>query len=114
MAEDSDLEKTEPATPKRIEKSREDGQVARSQELTTFTVLMASAAGVWFMGNKLIDDLLSIVKNGMQLNRELAFGRKSPRHDVHLMTSCFEILPVRSMSHSQRGHLTCAEPPVGS
>lgn len=73
MAEDSDLEKTEPATPKRIEKSREDGQVARSQELTTFTVLMASAAGVWFMGGKLIDDLLSIVKNGIQLDRELAF-----------------------------------------
>lgn len=73
MAEGSDLEKTEPATPKRIEKSREDGQVARSQELTTFTVLMASAAGVWFMGSKLIDDLLSLVKNGMQLNREMAF-----------------------------------------
>ena len=36
MAEDSDLERTEPATPKRIEKAREDGQVARSQELTTF------------------------------------------------------------------------------
>ena len=73
MAEGSDLEKTEPATPKRIEKSREDGQVARSQELTTFTVLMASAAGVWFMGSKLIDDLLAIVKNGIQLDRELAF-----------------------------------------
>lgn len=73
MADDSDLEKTEPATPKRIEKSREDGQVARSQELTTFTVLLASAAGVWVMGGKLIDDLLAIVKNGMQLSRELAF-----------------------------------------
>ncbi len=73
MAEDSDLEKTEPATPKRIEKAREDGQVARSQELTTFTVLMASAAGVLFLGGKLIDDLLSIVKNGIQLNRDLAF-----------------------------------------
>ena len=70
MAEGSDLEKTEPATPKRIEKSREDGQVARSQELTTFTVLMASAAGVWFMGSKLIDDLLAIVKNGIQLDRD--------------------------------------------
>ncbi|MDH5552805.1 MAG: flagellar biosynthesis protein FlhB [Nitrosomonas sp.] len=74
MAEDSDLEKTEPATPKRIEKAREDGQVARSQELTTFTVLMAAAAGVLFLGGKLIEDLLAIVKNGIQLNRELAFN----------------------------------------
>jgi len=48
------------------------------------------------------------------LKRELIFGRKSPRQDVHRITSCFEILPVRKMSRSQRGHLTCAEPPVGS
>jgi len=48
------------------------------------------------------------------LKWELAFGRKRPRQEVHRITSCFEILPVRRMSCSQRGHLTCAEPPVGS
>ncbi|MBX7021155.1 hypothetical protein EX238_23300, partial [Providencia rettgeri] len=32
MAEDSDLEKTEPASPRRLEKAREEGQVARSRE----------------------------------------------------------------------------------
>ena len=48
------------------------------------------------------------------LIRESAFGRNRPRQDVHRITSCFEIFPVRRMSRSQRGHLTRADPPVGS
>ncbi|PTQ77185.1 flagellar biosynthetic protein FlhB [Nitrosomonas oligotropha] len=73
MAEDSDLERTEEATPKRIEKAREEGQVARSLELTTFTVLLASSAGILFMGSGMMDKLLKLMKAGMQLDRELAF-----------------------------------------
>ncbi|NBQ67638.1 MAG: flagellar type III secretion system protein FlhB [Nitrosomonadaceae bacterium] len=73
MAEDSDLERTEEATPKRIEKAREEGQVARSLELTTFTVLLAAAAGILFMGTGMMDKLLKLMKAGMQLDRELAF-----------------------------------------
>lgn len=73
MAEDSDLERTEEATPKRLEKAREEGQVARSQELTTFTLLMAAAAGIMFMGAGLMDKLLRIMKAGMQMERDLAF-----------------------------------------
>ncbi|MBL8499613.1 MAG: flagellar type III secretion system protein FlhB [Nitrosomonas sp.] len=73
MAEDSDLERTEEATPKRIEKAREEGQVARSLELTTFTVLLASAAGILFMGTSMMDKLLKLMKAGMQMDRELAF-----------------------------------------
>ncbi|UJP02546.1 MAG: flagellar type III secretion system protein FlhB [Nitrosomonas sp.] len=73
MAEDSDLERTEEATPKRIEKAREEGQVARSLELTTFTVLLASAAGILFMGTGMMDKLLKLMKAGMQMDRELAF-----------------------------------------
>jgi flagellar biosynthetic protein FlhB len=74
MAEDSDLERTEEATPKRIEKAREEGQVARSMELTTFTVLLASSAGILFMGSGMMDKLLKIMKAGMQMER-LAFQR---------------------------------------
>ncbi|MBP6056902.1 MAG: flagellar type III secretion system protein FlhB [Nitrosomonas sp.] len=73
MSEESDLERTEPATPKRIEKAREEGQVARSQELTTFALLMVAAAGMVFLGADLMDKLLRIMKVGMQLERELAF-----------------------------------------
>ena len=42
--EDSDLERTEEASQRRIEQAREKGQIARSRELTTFAVLMVAAA----------------------------------------------------------------------
>ncbi len=73
MAEESDLEKTEEATPKRLEKAREEGQVARSLELTTFSVLLVAAAGLLFMGADMIDKLMRIMKVGMQMERDLAF-----------------------------------------
>jgi flagellar biosynthetic protein FlhB len=47
MAEESDLEKTEPATPRRLEKAREEGQVVRSRELNTFLLLLAGVGGLW-------------------------------------------------------------------
>ncbi len=73
MAEESDLERTEPATPKRLQKAREEGQVARSQELTTFALLMVAAAGLLFLGTGVMEKLLKIMQAGMQLERELAF-----------------------------------------
>jgi flagellar biosynthesis protein FlhB len=47
VAEDSDLEKTESATPRRLEKAREEGQVARSRELSTFALLVAGFGMVY-------------------------------------------------------------------
>ncbi|MCE7915814.1 MAG: flagellar type III secretion system protein FlhB [Nitrosomonas sp. PRO4] len=73
MAEESDLERTEPATPKRLQKAREEGQVARSQELTTFALLMVAAAGLLFLGSAVMEKLIKIMQVGMQLERELAF-----------------------------------------
>ncbi|TXI19743.1 MAG: flagellar type III secretion system protein FlhB [Nitrosomonas sp.] len=73
MAEESDLERTEPATPKRLQKAREEGQVARSQELTTFALLMVAAAGLLFLGSAVMEKLIKIMQAGMQLERELAF-----------------------------------------
>ncbi|SET19999.1 flagellar biosynthetic protein FlhB [Nitrosomonas marina] len=73
MAEDSDLERTEEATPQRIQKAREEGQVARSQELTTFVLLLTAAAGLIFMGGKLVEQLSDIMHAGMQIDRNMAF-----------------------------------------
>jgi flagellar biosynthetic protein FlhB len=44
MAEESDQERTESASPQRLQKAREEGQVVQSRELGTFLVLMASGA----------------------------------------------------------------------
>ncbi|MER2511352.1 flagellar biosynthesis protein FlhB [Nitrosomonas ureae] len=73
MSEESDLERTEEATPRRLEKAREEGQVVRSQELTAFTLLMAAAVGILMMGSALMEKLVKIMQSGMQLDRELAF-----------------------------------------
>jgi len=73
MSEESDLERTEEATPHRLQRAREEGQVVRSQELTTFVLLMAAGAGLLFMGPGLMEQLLKIMKAGMQLDRDLAF-----------------------------------------
>ncbi|HLS41790.1 MAG TPA: flagellar biosynthesis protein FlhB [Paenalcaligenes sp.] len=63
MAEESDLEKTEPATPRRLEKAREEGQVARSRELATFLLLAVGVATLWFSGGFMFRTLNSIMRN---------------------------------------------------
>ncbi len=74
MAEqDSDLEKTELPTPRRLEKAREEGQVARSRELSTFTVVMAGGAGIWMMGSTLSDQLILLIREGLTVDAGLVF-----------------------------------------
>lgn len=53
MADESDLEKTEAASPRRLEKAREEGQIARSRELGTFMMLAAGVAAIWLGGGSL-------------------------------------------------------------
>jgi flagellar biosynthesis protein FlhB len=73
VSQDSDLEKTEPASPRRLEKAREDGQVPRSPELSTFAVLIAAGSGLWLMGDHLTGQLRSLIKGGMQVPRDVGF-----------------------------------------
>lgn len=65
MAEDSDLEKSEAATPRRLEKAREEGQVARSRELNTFMLLAGGVAGLWVMGKELYQTLTGLIRSSM-------------------------------------------------
>ena len=73
MAEDSDLEKTEQATPKRIEKAREDGDVPRSKELATVSVLLTMLVGIWASGAQLTQALKTNMAAGLTLPRNLVF-----------------------------------------
>jgi flagellar biosynthetic protein FlhB len=74
MAEDSDAEKTEPASAKRLEQAREEGDVPRSREVATFTVLMAAGAGLWMTGDGLIRQLETVLVSGLQLDQEQIFN----------------------------------------
>ena len=73
MAEESDLEKTEPASPRRLEKAREEGDVPRSRELATCTILLAAGAGMWMLGDRMIAQISRTVSVGLTLEREHAF-----------------------------------------
>src|SRR5207248_2100315 len=74
MAEDSDAEKTEPASAKRLEQAREEGDVPRSREVATFTVLMAAGAGLWMTGGGLVRQLSSALASGLSLDQEQIFN----------------------------------------
>jgi flagellar biosynthetic protein FlhB len=70
---ESDLEKTEPASPRRLEEAREKGQVPRSPELTTFAVLMAAGASLYVTGGTAIGRLAAMMESALTLDREAAF-----------------------------------------
>ena len=74
MSEDSDAEKTEDASPRRIEKAREEGDVPRSRELATFAVLMTAGACLWAFGGMLIETLGRTLKSGLTLDREQVYN----------------------------------------
>lgn len=90
MAEESGLERTEPASERRREQAREEGQVARSRELSTLTLLVAAGGGLWFMGLGLADKLADMMRRGMQLGRTLAF--EPDLMLLRLSDSCLDIL----------------------
>ncbi|MES2534872.1 MAG: flagellar biosynthesis protein FlhB [Pseudomonadota bacterium] len=73
MAEDSDLEKTEPASARRLEQAREEGDVPRSRELATCTLLLAAGGGFWFMGDSLVRQLNRVLVSGLTFERAQAF-----------------------------------------
>lgn len=73
MAEDSDLERSEPASQRRLDQAREEGQVPRSPELATFSVLMAGGAGLAFLGDALVGSLKRLMSQGLTLDRAAGF-----------------------------------------
>lgn len=73
MAEDSDLEKTEPASSRRIEQAREEGQVPQSRELSTFLITMTGVATLWMLGDWMADRLFGLLRRSFAFEREVAF-----------------------------------------
>ncbi len=83
MAENSAQERTEQATPKRLQEARERGQVPRSRELTTMAVLLVSAAGMMLLGDGVVRQSLRTM--------ELSFA--APR--AELMDSATMLLKLQ-------------------
>ena len=81
----SDQEKTEEATPRRLEKAREEGQVARSRELTTFMLLLGGVVGLWGVGGMLYDQL------GMVMEQAFLFERRHALETTPMLSLALEL-----------------------
>lgn len=73
MAEDSDQDKTEEPSGRRIEKAREEGDVPRSKELTTCAVMLGGGLAFMMMGGKLMRELKMLVGGALTMTREEVF-----------------------------------------
>jgi flagellar biosynthetic protein FlhB len=69
MAEDQHLEKTEAPSQRRLEKAREEGQVARSQELNTCAVLFGSGVLLYASASGLMREATQLLAGGLTLTR---------------------------------------------
>lgn len=85
MAEESDLEKTEQPTPRRIEQAREEGQVPQSRELSTFFVLIAGVVSLWLMGGWVSRRITDTLRHGFSFERAAVF-------DTRLMLETFDTI----------------------
>ncbi|MBD1566774.1 flagellar biosynthesis protein FlhB [Vibrio sp. SA48] len=73
MAESDGQERTEDATPKRLDEARKKGQVARSKELASVSVLVMGAISLMWFGESLARALYSSMGRIFSLSREEVF-----------------------------------------
>ncbi|WP_270806343.1 flagellar biosynthesis protein FlhB [Aeromonas sp. QDB62] len=70
---DTDQERTEQPTGKRLQQAREKGQIARSKELGTASVLLSAVFGLLMLKGSLATAMIKVVTMGFTLDREQAF-----------------------------------------
>jgi len=73
MAEESDLEKTEPPSSRRLEQAREEVQVPQSRELMAFLVMAAGGLGLWMLSSWFVQRGEEVMRLGLTLDRQEAF-----------------------------------------
>ena len=90
MAEDNDngQEKTEEASPRKLEKAREDGQIPRSRELTTTAILLAGTVGLYVFAGFMTRLITGISRHNFSFSREAAFDPQAML--AHLATSFYD------------------------
>lgn len=69
MAEDSDLERTEAPSGRKLQQARERGNIPRSRELATLATLLVSAGAVAMTGGYLVDSMLRVMRGLLNFDR---------------------------------------------
>jgi flagellar biosynthetic protein FlhB len=99
MAEGSDQEKTEPASPRRLEQAREEGDIPRSREIATCTVLLAAGVGMMFTGEGLVHQLGRLLASGMSFDRSevFEFDRLAMRLAADIVNVLIAFVPLAGL-----------------
>ena len=94
---DSDQERTEQPTSKRVEEARKQGQVPRSTELNAAAVMLLAGGGLHFMGAHLGSQLHDLMRSGLSLSREETLDESRAlgifaNEVLHALIACAPIL----------------------
>jgi flagellar biosynthetic protein FlhB len=101
MAEqDSGEERSEEPTAKRIEKAREDGQVARSQDLSVAAMMIGVAFFLYLFGGYFIAKLAAIFAAGFTFDRKAVFSETllAPAFGRHALDSILTVMPIFALA----------------
>jgi flagellar biosynthetic protein FlhB len=93
MAESDGQERTEDATPKRLQQAREKGQIARSKELASVSVLVVGAVSLMIFGQSLAKSLWTAMSRLFTLSRDEIFDT-TKLFDIASGAIAHLILPV--------------------
>lgn len=83
MSDDSDQEKTEQPTEKRLKESREKGEVPRSRDLSGAAVVLAGVAALMAGGPASFEHARRIFRFGLGYSREALFSDALPGRVLH-------------------------------
>jgi flagellar biosynthetic protein FlhB len=90
MAEQDSQDRTQPATPRKLSKAREEGQVARSKDLGHFASIAAGGAALVSFGPMLTDWLRQILLSGLRFDSAMV-------HNTGFMTDRLLELTIRML-----------------
>jgi flagellar biosynthesis protein FlhB len=94
VAEDSDQERTEDASSRRLEKAREEGDVPRSRELVTFVSLMMIGAGLWISIGNIIGQLHALLSGALTFTPDTLFNPTLASLALNVLLSLTPIVAV--------------------
>ncbi|HEX4969756.1 MAG TPA: flagellar biosynthesis protein FlhB [Steroidobacteraceae bacterium] len=72
MAENDAQERTEQATPKRLEEARKKGQIPRSRDLSTAAVTLVGGAALYLLGGQITGQMAEMMRRSLALSRDEA------------------------------------------
>ncbi len=98
-AQDNSQEKTEQPTPKKLREAKQKGQIPRSKELNTMSIMVFGTSGLLMLGSYIIGHLTEMMVNGFTLTRVEVFDPETifSRFEFAIWTALSGIFPFLAL-----------------